>query len=261
MTNQPAVHSLSQEWRQAGVQEGDILLLHSSTRRTLKRLPSLGCMPDPEVILDSFLHALGASGTLLLPLFNFEFTSGKPFDIRNTPSHMGSLTETGRKRAGVVRTGHPVYSFGVLGNGKELFRRINNFSGYGRDSPFAILHRSGGKIAVLDLPDQHSMTFYHYVEESLNVDYRFHKEFSGSYTDLSGNTSIRSYGIFVRKVDDGVVTHVDPMGELLWTKGLYSGHRPGSGSGLRVIRSQAMYNEVANVISAGKARGLLYEIQ
>ncbi|MGA9075436.1 MAG: hypothetical protein WB368_15075, partial [Candidatus Sulfotelmatobacter sp.] len=54
----------------------------------------------------------------------------------------------------------------------------HNFSGDGADSPFGILHKEGGKIAVLDLPDQQSMTFHHYVEESLSVDYRFHKRFS-----------------------------------------------------------------------------------
>jgi aminoglycoside 3-N-acetyltransferase len=144
---------------------------------------------------------------------------------------------------------------------RDLFRGIDNFSGYGADSPFAILHQAGGKIAVLDLPDQESMTFYHYVEESKAVDYRFHKHFSGLYTDADGNAGQRTYGLFVRKIEQGVVTRVDPMGELLWQKGLYSGDRPGTGSGLRVIDARSLYEAVATVIEQGRARGLLYEIQ
>ena len=30
---------------------------------------------------------------------------------------------------------------------------------------FGLLHELGGQIAVLDLPDQYAMTFYHYIEE------------------------------------------------------------------------------------------------
>jgi aminoglycoside 3-N-acetyltransferase len=214
-----------------------------------------------EIILDSFIEGLGEEGTLLLPLFNFDFCSGVPFDIRTTPSQMGALTEAGRLRPGAVRTGNPIYSFAVLGKERERFREIDNFSGYGADSPFGILHQAGGKIAVLDLPDQDSMTFYHYVEQSLSVDYRFHKEFSASYTGWDGVPTDRTYSLFVRKLQDGVVTRVDPMGELLWEKGLYSGDRPGTGSGLRVIDSRSLYEVVADVITKGKARGMLYDIQ
>lgn len=261
VTNEDAISLLSQDWTNAGLRNGDMLLLHSNIRTTLRKLKKLRFAFDVETILDSFLHALGENGTLLLPLFNFDFCSGVGFDIRNTPSQMGALTEAGRLRLGAVRTGHPIYSFAALGKRRDLFRGIDNFSGYGPDSPFAILHQQGGKIGVLDLPDQHSMTFYHYVEESVSVDYRFHKEFAAPYTDFDGKAADRTYGLFVRKIDEGVVTHVDPMGEILWAKGLYSGDRPGSGCGLRVIDSGTLYDEVADMIAQGKARGTLYEIQ
>jgi aminoglycoside 3-N-acetyltransferase len=261
VTNETAVSRLSEEWRKSGVESGDMLLLHSSTKRVLRKLHKSGFTPDIRTILHSFLDVLGAAGTLLLPLFNFDFASGAPFDIRSTPSQMGALTEAARTRPEAVRTGHPIYSFAVLGNARERFRGLNNFSGYGPDSPFGILHKAKGKIAVLDLPDQNSMTFYHYVEESMSVDYRFHKQFSGLYTDFDGVGCQRTYGLFVRKIDLGVVTHVDPMAEILWAKGLYSGDRPGNGSGLRVIEASKLYDEATAVIAQGKARGLLYEIQ
>jgi aminoglycoside 3-N-acetyltransferase len=261
VTHEPAVAFLSQQWFESGVRSGDLLLLHSSARRTLLRLKKLGFAMEVEAVLDSFLHALGENGTLLLPLFNFDFCSGVPFDLRTTPSQMGALTEAGRLRSDAVRTGNPIYSFAALGKRRDLFRGVDNFSGYGADSPFGILHREGGKIAVLDLSDQNSMTFYHYVEESIAVDYRFHKRFTAPYTNFDGKVSDRTYGLFVRRTEEGVVTQVDPMGEILWTKGLYSGDRPGTGSSLRVIDTQSLYDEVAGVIAQGRARGTLYEIQ
>jgi aminoglycoside 3-N-acetyltransferase len=137
---------------------------------------------------------------------------------------------------------------------------VDNFSGYGPDSPFAILRQLGGKIGILDLEDQNSMTFYHHIEEMHGVPYRFHKKFTGQYTDANGVTSERTYGLFVRDLVRGVTTDVNPMGEILWEKGLYHGDRPKQGIGLRVISSNAMYDAVSEVIEDGRALGLLYSI-
>lgn len=255
------IQMLSHEWKEAGVQEGDVLLLHSSIKRTFRRYLKEGKKLTPQDILESFLEAIGPSGTLLLPLFNFDFTKGVPFDIQNTPSHMGALTEAGRAHPLAVRTGHPIYSFAVIGSAADKFRGIDNFSGYGSDSPFAILREMNGKIAVLDLPDQNSMTFYHHVEEMHEVDYRYHKTFTADYIDESGKKESRTYGLFVRNIEKGVLTHVNPAGELMWEKCLYSGYRPNEGCGLRTISTNRMYNFVSSIIKSGRAKNTLYRIE
>ena len=253
--------SLANEWLEAGVKDGDVLLVHSSIKRTLSRYIKQRIKINPQDILESFLKAVGSSGTLLLPLFNFDFTNGVPFDIRSTPSQMGALTEAGRLHPLAVRTGHPIYSFVAIGHNADKFRGINNFSGYGNDSPFALLREMGGKIAVLDLPDLNSMTFYHYVEEMHEVDYRYHKTFTGEYTDTSGNTESKTYGLFVRNIGKGVLTHVNPAGELMWQKGLYSGFKMTEGCGLRTISAQQMYEFVSDIIVSGKAKNILYRLE
>jgi len=255
------VEKLVNQWHEAGIREGDVLLIHSSIKRTLQRLIKQGMVISPQIILESFLSAIGPSGTLLLPLFNFDFTEGVPFDIRNTPSHMGSLTNVGRLHPLAIRTGHPIYSFAAIGGCSGKFKGVDNFSGYGNDSPFAMLRDLNGKIAVLDLPDQNSMTFYHHVEEMNNVPYRYHKVFKGEYIDSNGNSETRTYGLFVRNIEKGVLTHVDPTGELMWEAGLYSGYRPGEESGLRVISATKMYDFVSDIIKSGRAKGLLYRIE
>jgi aminoglycoside 3-N-acetyltransferase len=105
------------------------------------------------------------------------------------------------------------------------------------------------------------MTFYHHIEEMHKVPYRYYKTFSGQYTDQNGMTEVRTYGIFVRDLKKEVLTHVNPVGELLWERGLYIGFRPQEGSGLRVISARKMYDFVSNIIVSGKAKGLLYVIQ
>ena len=212
------IYKLSQDWRVSGIKEGDMLLLHSNIIRTIHNARRKGIKITADNILDSFLLAIGSSGTLLLPLFNFDFTETKFFDINKTPSQMGALTEAARNRVGIIRTGHPIYSFAVMGYQKKEFSSLNNISGYGKDSPFGLLHKHNGKIASLDLDDQGCMTFYHYVEESLAVDYRYFKNFKGKYIDSNGKESLRTYKLYVRDLKKNVVTSVNPVGKMLWKK-------------------------------------------
>lgn len=256
------------QWQQAGIKLGDTIMLHSSISRTMKlareaakELEFDESNVTPQALLQSFLDAIGPEGTLIVPLFNFDFTQGVPFDIRSTPSHMGTLTEVVRKTPGVVRTGHPIYSFGVLGHEAECFRGLCNSSGYGSDSPFTTLMELDGKIAVLDLDDFSSMTFYHYVEEQERVGYRYHKRFVGKYTDEEGITTTRAFSIYVRDLERGVTTTLNPMGERLWRGGTYVGERPGEKHGLRSALAVDVYAATAAVIHAGQAEGTLYSIE
>lgn len=262
-STESVIELLSSQWRHSGIHAGDTVLIHSSALRTMQRIRSMlpDGKPDITILLRSFQDAVGKEGTLLFPLFNFSFTSGTPFDIRSTPSRMGALTEAARKDSQSVRTGHPVYSFAVIGRHATMFRDLDNRSAYGADSPFAKLRELDGRIASLDLSDQNSMTFYHHVEEMNAVPYRYMKEFSGAYTDACGITTTRTYTIYVRDLERGVVTHVDPTGEKMWQAGLYSGDRPLEESGLRVISANAMYGFVDQLIKDGSALGSLYEIR
>jgi aminoglycoside 3-N-acetyltransferase len=252
---------LKRRWLESGIEAGDTLLIHSNIKRTLVECRRAGISVSPSGILESFLDALGPGGTLLLPLFNFDFANGSAFDIRTTPSQMGALTEAGRLHKDAIRTGHPIYSFAVIGHRSKEFEGLDNRSGYSEESPFGVLKRMDGKIGVLDLEDQNSMTFYHHVEEVRRVDYRYFKTFAGKYTDARGMASERSYELYVRDIERGVRTDVNPAGELMWSAGLYEGSRPKTGSGLRVVRARSMFDFVGGLIDAGKALGNLYSIE
>lgn len=259
MTNKiEYIKQLSETWSKCGVKSGDTLLVHSNITRTLVNAKRKGVQLTPDDILDSFLNCLGFTGTLVIPLFNFDFPTTKFFDIRHTPSQMGSLTEAARKRTDVVRTGHPIYSFAILGKEKDKFKGLVNESGYGENSPFGLIHKLNGKIACLDLEDQNSMTFYHYVEEYMMVDYRYFKCFSGTYIDSNGYKSKKNFKLFVRNIDKKVLTHVNPAGELLWLNGIYCGDRPKENSGLRTIEASKMFSFVSNLIKESKAEGNLF---
>ena len=173
---------------------------------------------------------------------------------------MGILTEIARKKKNVIRTGHPIYSFCALGKHSKEFQGIDNESGYGHDSPFAKINEMDGKIAVIGLDDQHSMTSYHYVEECNQVDYRYYKSFTGDYVKEDGIKIEKTYTLYVRDIKRGVKTDVNRMMDFLWLKGLYIGKKPNEGYGMRTIKFNSLYQQTENIIKSGNAKNYLFSI-
>ena len=224
-----------------GLQKGDKVLLHSSLKYLFKSLLSKNIIFNIDDITDSILEFLGPKGTLVLPTFNFDFCKGKSFSFLDTQSQMGILSEVLRNKNKLNRTWHPVYSFSIHGNIPIDELKKNNYSAYGKDSIFHWLLVNDGKIAIIDLPDQKSMTFYHYVEEMMNVDWRFFKNFHGIYEDLNRNKIFITTVICVRKIDDGIITDVNNMDKLLLSNNFYNGHKFNSSKGLRTILSNDIF--------------------
>jgi len=262
MKDSQIVKYLADNWEKCGVEQRDVLLVHSSLKRLLLKVShEFGVRISIKTVYNSFLEVLGEKGTLILPLFNFDFPKTKFFDICNTPSQMGSLTEIGRLDESSVRTGHPIYSFSIFGYHKKEFININNYSGYGPDSPFAVIKALDGKIAIIGLTDQHSMTSYHFVEEANNVDYRYYKEFEGKYIDRDGEKTHRKYALYVRNLAENVQTDVNRMMNYLWLNGFYKGEKHDEGYGMRTIKFRDLYQQTEIIIKKGEAINYLYSIK
>lgn len=260
INNIELIAELSEWWNRSGIEKGDTVLLHSSLSDFIRHLKSENKFVTPQDILESFILSVGSNGTLILPTFNFDFTKGKTFDIRNTRSETGALTEIARLHKDFIRTGHPLFSFAVTGKLKNIIGRINNLSAFGKDSPFAKLMEHDGKIAALDIAGEFCMTFYHYVEECEKAPNRYFKTFKGKYIDENGIENEREYIQYSRNIEKGVETDVKPMEEYLWSKELFTGSRPGKGTRLHVIKAKTVYEESAKIIREGRSNGMLYKI-
>lgn len=254
------VKKLADSWLESGLSKGDVVLIHSALSGFLKEYKEKNILLTPDMVLDSFILSVGKEGTLLFPTYNFDFTKGIMFDIKNTKSETGVLTEVARKRKDFIRTEHPLFSFAVCGAMKDKFSNLKNYTAFGSDSPFAMLLKSDGKIAALNVAGEYCMTFYHHVEETEDAPNRYHKKFIGNYKDNNGNESIREYDLYARRLDLRVETDVKPMEEYLWEKGFYKGNRPGEGNSLHVIKASDVYEEAAKFIRKGKSLNMLYKI-
>jgi hypothetical protein len=94
-----------------------------------------------------------------------------------------------------------------------------------------------------------------------HVDYRISKRFSGLYTDSQNNTTRKTINLYVRDLDKGVNTLLNPVSDLMWERGLYSGERYNEGMGLRVVSANKMYSFVSSLIKQNKTKGFLYEVK
>ena len=228
------LESLTSAFRDLGVQTGDTLLVHSSYK-------SLGEVNGgPQTVIAALLAALGNDGTLIMPSFNFDFNKGKPWDVRSTPSQMGILTEFVRKDPRAKRVFHPIYSFAIIGKHAEMLGSLRYKSSYERNSVFGKLRDLDGKIMVIGLSYTNSMTFFHHIEQMEGVDYRFQKQFTGEVTDWDGTTKVDTFEMFVRDIDRGVKTMVDPMGELMEKAGVIKSKKIGEAD-VKLMKANEVY--------------------
>lgn len=205
---------LKEGYGKLGLCAGDVVLVHSSYK-------SFGEVDGgPQTVIDALLEVLGPDGTLIMPTFNFNFNKGEPWDVNKTPSHMGVLTEIARTNPAAKRVFHPFYSFAILGKLKDELTRVRYKDSYGKESIFMRLRELDAKIMIIGLSYTHSMTFFHHVEQMNGVDYRFVKAFTGQVTDETGRTYEDTFTMLVRDIDKGVLTEVDPMGEVLEQRGI-----------------------------------------
>lgn len=230
--------ALVEGFRELGVEEGDTLLVHSSYK-------SFGEVDGgPQAVIRALEAALGHRGTLIMPTFNFDFNKGVPWDVRSTPSKMGILTELVRKDPRAKRVFHPFYSFAILGEHAEVLGSLRYKSAYERDSVFGKLRDLDGKIMVIGLSYNDSMTFFHHIEQMEGVDYRFLKKFTGEVTDENGNIYTDTFEMLVRDIDKGVKTMVDPMGALLEQAGVIKSAKIGEAD-VKLMKANEVYEFTA----------------
>lgn len=95
--------------RKAGVRRGSILAVHSSLSR-------FGYIPGgAATVVQALLDVLGPEGTLIMPTHSNSVLGGRPYDPKESPSHVGAITEYFRKLPGVLRGAHPTHSVAALG--------------------------------------------------------------------------------------------------------------------------------------------------
>jgi aminoglycoside 3-N-acetyltransferase len=205
--------------KKLNINEGDIVFISSDIKKLLWNSRTNGEVFDPNKFIDSIILAIGNSGTLLFPTFNWDFCKGIQFNYYETKCKTGVLGQTALKRQDFKRTKHPIYSFAVWGKDKDLLCGLENQSSFGEDSPFAYMHKNKAKNILIDIDYKNCFTFVHYVEEQVgNIHYRYLKNFTADYRDDDNRLYNKTYSMFVRNLDIDVQNTINPIGNVFEQK-------------------------------------------
>ena len=149
-----------------GVKNSDKLIVHSA-------YGSLGGVQGgPAAVAQCLIDYCGKKGVLMMPVFNFPYYMGKSqeqfFDVQQTPSCVGAVTEAFRQHPEVVRSLNPSHSIAVYGRKNfDWIKDHHKTLTMGSDSPLGKLEQADGYALMINCAD--SVTFMHVVETSNRV--------------------------------------------------------------------------------------------
>lgn len=193
-------NDITQALQSIGLHPGETALVHCDAMVAAQLAP----MRDEER-LDTLIAAIEAAlsprGTLVMPAFTYSYTRDEDFDVLNSASRVGMLTERFRTAKNVCRTLDPIFSFAARGQHASLLCTCPVTECFGRESAFAALHELNCHIVCLGCSFTNGGTFTHYVEQCHQVDYRYNKAFPGTTITTDGQRYSSSVIYYVRDLN------------------------------------------------------------
>jgi len=173
---------IASELQKLGIQAGSIVFVHSS-------LSSMGYVEGgADTVVNAILSVLSSEGTLVVPTFTFSHgrVANSVFDPVRDSSEMGRITEVIRTRAGARRSCHLLHSVAALGPHATEITAVHGPSAWAADGPFWKLYELDAHILMLGVPYLRC-TFFHVVEQLVQVRYRRWREVEARVRDANGN--------------------------------------------------------------------------
>lgn len=134
----------------------------------------------PALLLDTILDTIGPNRTLLMPTFSNDFVRTRRFDLKLSRVDNGVLSQLFLKTSGAQRSRQPLHSYAVLGPRAGEVLALPCTTAWGPDSIIGWMERVNARICPLGLPWHQGCSFFHWVEEHLQVPYRYFKRFAGT---------------------------------------------------------------------------------
>ena len=157
---------LEAKFRSLGILQNDAVLMHSAFR------PFNGFQGTAGQVIDCLLKVIGPQGHLFMMSMAYTSSSqdyletGRTFDVKETVSQMGFISEIFRRRKGVLRSANPLHP--VLAWGPQASRIIEGHDrvlySCGAGSPFEKMLELNTKVLFFDVPFE-CFTFAHYLED------------------------------------------------------------------------------------------------
>ena len=167
------VERLVNDLRACGLKEGDDVLVHTS-------LSKIGYVENgPETVVSALKKVIGEKGNILMPTspnggLQLEYIrSLEAFDVKNSPSALGAITEYFRKLPNVKRSTHPTEPVACIGPDADFYTEghLGELTPYTDRSPFARISARGGKILYIGVTFDNAGTNLHTLEDAVDFKY------------------------------------------------------------------------------------------
>lgn len=167
------IDRLVNDLRACGLKEGDDVLVHTS-------LSKIGYVENgPETVVWALKKVIGEKGNILMPTspnagLQLEYIrSLEAFDVKNSPSALGAITEYFRKLPNVKRSAHPTEPVACLGPDADFYieGHLGELTPYTDRSPFARISERGGKILYIGVTFDNAGTNLHTLEDAVDFKY------------------------------------------------------------------------------------------
>ena len=154
---------------------GDNILIHSNSAGIHQFLHNKKDK-NLKFFIEIILNYIGKKGTLIIPTYNYDFTKGKTFNRKKSPSHVGELGNFLIKQNPLNRTYEPVFSHIVFGSLEKNIFGCDFNEAFGNKSIFNYILNKNFKILCFCCSPA-TITFIHFIEKKINVNYRYDKVF------------------------------------------------------------------------------------
>lgn len=153
-----------------GINKGDTVLVHSA-------LSKIGYVEEgAKTVVDALLEAVGESGHILMPNSPNNkrqldyIQSLELFDVLNSPSKLGVITEYFRKLPNAIRSLHPTEPVSCIGPDAAYFvgEHFGQLTPYNDKSPFYKVAERGGKVLMIGVTLDNAGTNLHCLEDAVD---------------------------------------------------------------------------------------------
>ncbi len=244
---------LVEQLQAMGIIKGDVVLVHAA-------LSKIGFIDQgPKTLVESLIEVLGNEGHLLMPTSSnngrqLDFIQDKPrFDVKNTASKMGAISEYFRQLPHVKRSLHPTESVACLGPNAADFLsgHFNAETAYRSDSPFGKVIEKNGKILMIGVTFDNAGTNVHCLEDALDFPYPiYHPDiFEAEVVDENGQ--IHKVKTKVHDPEWSAKRYCDFLIPIFEKSGVLTKHKLGEAETL-LIDAKAMFEKMKELLKEGK---------
>ncbi len=152
-----------------------------------------------EHVLNYIINFSGKGSNIIIPVFNFDCVSEKRFYSISSDGQSGALGNILLKKYFKLRTHHPMYSFLCFGQKAGDYKKKRNKNATGKNSLWKNFIDENYDLVSIGHHWNRSFTHVHYIENLINVDYRYNLNFSVKYFETRKKFFNKKFSFFARK--------------------------------------------------------------